>query len=111
MHGLAILGALFVRETGAGYETARGFVGMIEGGEEAPSRIAGMDRIIRNGIADDGFSNDLIELFVIGDGRLGEVVDGVDASEEAKLVFMDHCDASAMLAVFELDEACHEVEL
>jgi len=67
---------------------------MIEGGKKAPIRISQVDCVIRNGIADGGISNSLFELFVIGNGRLGEAVDGVDASEEAKLVFVDDRDAS-----------------
>ena len=42
---------------------------------------------------------------------MGEAVNGIHASEKAKLVFVDDRDASAVLRVIKLNEASHAVKL
>jgi hypothetical protein len=75
MHGLTILGAFFVSEAGAGDETASRFVGMIEGGEKAPVRLACVHSIIISGPVCAAVRDGLFELLLMGESCLRKAID------------------------------------
>jgi hypothetical protein len=50
MHSIPVAGAPKMGEAGAGDETAGGFYWMIDGRQKMPGRLAGIDRIVREGL-------------------------------------------------------------